>query len=311
MSSLIKFILIAALGYGIYVILFGTPNLKTPAQVEIPKGAGVSDIAEKLKDAEVIRSKFGFETLVWLMRASSKLQAGEYKFEPKEMDLGDIVRMLTKGLGAINEREITVIEGWTVDDIGTYLEKEGLGTKREFFENIKSEGYLFPDTYRVRKDATQKEVAQKMLDNFEIKVTEEMRKDIAAQGKTIFDIVRMASIIEAEVPHEEDRPVIAGILWKRLDIGMALQVDSTLNYAIGGKRASLTSEQLKIDSPYNTYKYRGLPPTPIGNPGLLALRAAIYPRHSAYWYFLSGKDGKTHFAKTLDEHNENKARYLR
>ena len=310
MGSLVKFILIAALGYGIYVILFGTPDLKAPAQVEIPKGAGVSDIAAKLKDAEVIRSKFGFETLVWLMRASSKLQAGDYKFEAKDFSLADIVRMLTSGLGAMNEREITVIEGWGVDDIGGYLEKEGIGTKREFFEHIKSEGYLFPDTYRVRKDATQKEVVQKMLDNFDKKVTEEMRRDIAEQGKDIFDIVRMASIIEAEVPHEEDRAVISGILWKRLDIGMALQADSTLNYAIGGTRAALTFAQLKIDSPYNTYKYRGLPPGPIGNPGLSAIRAAIYPRHTAYLYFLSGKDGKTYFAKTLEEHNENKAKYL-
>ncbi|MBI2551783.1 endolytic transglycosylase MltG [Candidatus Uhrbacteria bacterium] len=338
MGKLLKFALIAALGYGIYVILFGTPDLKAPAQVEIPKGAGVSDIAVKLKDAEIIRSKLGFETLVWLMRASSKLQAGEYKFEPKELGLADIVRALTQGLGASNEREITVIEGWGVDDIGAYLEAQGIGTKREFFEvvgkeckmqnekckmvnefdflkdkpaSVGLEGYLFPDTYRVQKDAKVEEVVKIMIENFDKKLTVHMRADIGDQGKDIFDVVRMASIIEAEVPHEEDRPVIAGILWKRLDIGMALQVDSTLNYATGGKNRALTAEELKIDSPYNTYKHRGLPPTPIGNPGLSAIRAAIYPRHTAYLYFLSDKEGKTHFAKTLDEHNENKARYLR
>ena len=151
----------------------------------------------------------------------------------------------------------------------------------------------------------------KMLENFDSKLTQQMRADIKAQGKTIFDIVRMASIVEAEVPHEADRPMITGILWKRLDAGMALQVDSALNYVTAGKNRSLTAEELKIDSPYNTYKYRGLPPTPIGNPGLSALRAAIYPTHTAYWYFLSDKDGKTHFAKTLEEHNENKSKYLR
>lgn len=336
MNSLVKLLLVAALGYGIYVVLFGVPDLNAPAQVEIPKGAGVSDIAAKLKDADIIRSKFGFETLVWLMRASSKLQAGEYKFESKEMGLADIVRILTRGLGAINEREITVIEGWGVDEIGGYLEQQGITTKREFFEvvgrdqataksglvtkfdflkdkptKIGLEGYLFPDTYRVAKNAKPEEVARVMLENFDKKLTAEMRKDIAAQGNTIFDIVRMASIVEKEVPHEEDRPVIAGILWKRLDIGMALQVDSTLNYATGGKNPALTNDELKIDSPYNTYKYRGLPPTPIGNPGLSALRAAIYPQRTAYLYFLSGKDGKTYFGKTLDEHNENKGRYLK
>lgn len=334
MKSLFKFALLAALGYGIYIILFGTPDLKTPAAVEIPKGAGVSEIADKLKSANLIRSKFGFETLVWLMRASSKLQAGEYKFE-SSVGISDIVRMLAQGLGAINERQLTIVEGWGRDDIGGYLEQQGISTRREFYQltspqisNAKFlisnfdflkdkpssaglEGYLFPDTYRVHKDAKVEEVAQKMLENFGTKLTPEMRKDIADQGKTIFDIVRLASIVEREVPYEDDRPIIAGILWKRLDAGMALQVDSTLNYITGGKNAALTVGELKIDSRYNTYKYRGLPPTPIGNPGLSALRAAINSKSTAYWFFLSGRDGKTHFAKTLDEHNENKVRYLR
>ena len=334
MKYLFKFALLAALGYGVYVVMFGTPDLKAPATVEVPKGAGVSDIAEKLKGAELIRSKFGFETLVWLMRASSKLQAGEYKFEG-DLSLSDIVKVLTRGLGAINEKELTFIEGWGIDDVGTYLEAQGVGTKRDFYTLVGSgarvqglgisefeffkdkpaevgiEGYMFPDTYRVAKDAKLEDVIQKMLKNFDTKLTAEMRADILAQGNAIFDIVRLASIVEKEVPHEEDRPIIAGILWKRLDIGMALQVDSTLNYVTGGKNRALTSDELKIDSKYNTYKYRGLPPTPIGNPGLSALRAAIYPKRTAYLYFLSGKDGKTYFAKTLDEHNENKARYLK
>ncbi|MDO8505226.1 MAG: endolytic transglycosylase MltG [bacterium] len=338
MGALFKWILIAALGYGIYVILFGTPDLKQPATVEIPKGAGVSDIAEKLKSADLIRSETGFKALVWVMRASSKLQAGEYKFDAKGLNLSDIVRVLTSGLGVINEKEITVVEGWGIDDIGAYLEAQGIGTRREFFQlagkeckiqnekckilsefgflkdkpaSVGLEGYLFPDTYRVSKEAKAEAVVRVMLENFDKKLTPEMRGDIVQQGKKIFDIVRMASIIEAEVPHEEDRPIISGILWKRLDIGMALQVDSTLNYATGGKNPALTRDELKIDSPYNSYKYRGLPPGPIGNPGLSAIRAAIYPRHTAYLYFLSGKDGKTYFGKTLDEHNENKARYLR
>lgn len=336
MKSLFRFVLLAALGYAIYVMLFGAPKINAPKQLEIPKGAGVSEIAQKLKEAELIRSKFGFQTFVWIRRASSKLQAGEYTFEPK-MSLADIVRILTRGLGAINERELTIIEGWGIDEIGKYLEEQGGGARQDFLALVSNksqvasnqfpvsdfkfladksvgtglEGYLFPDTYRVFKDAKLEDLARKMLENFDAKLTAEMRADIATQGKTIFDIVRVSSIVEAEVPHEEDRPVIAGILWKRLDAGMALQVDSTLNYVTGGKNRALTAEELKIDSPYNMYKYRGLPPTPIGNPGLSALRAAIYPRHSAYWYFLSGKDGKTYFAKTLDEHNENKAKYLR
>ncbi len=331
MKSLFKLVITIGLAYFIYTLLFTVPEVNTPRTLEIPKGVGVGAIAEKLKDAGLIRSKFGFETLVWLKRAGSKLQAGEYTFSDVD-SLADIVRVLTQGLGALNEKQFTIPEGWSIKDIAAYFDEREIISGKEFSSLVGAEGefsaasfpfladrpsrvglegYLFPDTYRVFKDVQTQNIVQKMLENFDTKLTSEMRAAIGAQGKTVFDIVRMASIVEREVPHEEDRPVIAGILWKRLDAGMALQVDSTLNYATGGKNAALTVQELAIDSPYNTYKYRGLPPTPIGNPGLSALRAAIYPQHSAYWFFLSGTDGKTHFAKTLDEHNENKARYLR
>lgn len=334
MKNLFKFICLAALGYAIYVILFGTPNIKTPAIINIPKGASVGEIANQLKNADLIRSKVGFETLTWLMRASSKLQAGEYKFD-SNMSLADIVRVLTQGLGALKEKQFTTIEGWTTKEMGSYLEEREIVSKQDFLavvggpiKDTKSkikdftflsdkpaevglEGYLFPDTYRVLKNADAEQVVIKMLENFDTKLTQKMRDDIKAQGATIFDIVRMASIVEAEAPKGEDRPIIAGILWKRLDAGMALQIDSSLNYFTGGHNAALRNSELKIDSPYNTYKYRGLPPTPIGNPGLSALNAAIYPTHTAYWYFMSGKDGTTHFAKTLDEHNENIAKYFK
>lgn len=334
MKHFSKLVVAIALGYFIYVLLYGTPDLKQPTQLEIPKGASVGEIALKLKDADLIRSKLGFQSLVWFKGVSQKLQAGEYSFEDK-MSLADIVRMLTQGLGALNEKQFTIIEGWGKDEIVDYFKERGVMEKEDFTaivrqgcqaagvdcedfqflsdkpSNIGLEGYLFPDTYRVFKDANAQDVIVRLLENFDSKLTPEMRNDITEQGKKIFDVVRMASIVEAEVPHEEDRPIVAGILWKRLDANMALQVDSTLNYATGGKNAALTREELAIDSPYNTYKYRGLPPTPIGNPGLSALRAAIYPTHTAYWYFLSDEDGVTHFGRTLEEHNANKAQYLK
>jgi len=331
MKGLIKLLATIGIGYFLYVMAFGVPNFDEPKTVEIPKGASVGEIAAKLKTADLIRSKTGFKTLVWLKGVSSKLQAGEYTFSEVE-NLSDLVRVLTQGLGALNEKQFTIPEGWSTKEMTSYFQDKNIVDGDEFIRIISPnfqfpisnfqfladipegsglEGYLFPDTYRILKDASAEDVAVKMLENFDAKLTHEMRAAIRAQGKTIFDVVRMASIVEREVPHEEDRPVIAGILWKRLDAGMAMQVDSTLNYATGGKNAALTAQELAIDSPYNTYKYRGLPPTPIGNPGLSALRAAIYPQHSAYWYFLSGTDGKTHFAKDLDEHNENKARYLK
>lgn len=332
MKKFIQVLFTAFIGYLIYFFIFTIPPqaIETKPLV-IEKGQGVGEIASLLKSAGYIKSKFGFETLVWLKGASSGLQAGEYKL-PTTLSLNQLVDYLAKGIGAMASRELKIIEGWTIDDIGAYLEEQGITTKQEFkiFVGVSNsqfpisnfqflldkpkkvglEGYLFPDTYQVYKNATAEDIARKMLENFDKKLTVEMRADIEKRGRTIFDIVRMASIIEAEVPHVEDRPIISGLLWKRLEVGMLLQVDSTLNYSTGNKSRALSLEELKIDSMYNSYKYPGLPPTPIGNPGLDAIRAAIYPKESPYWFFLSSKDGKTIFSKTLEEHNAAKAKYL-
>jgi UPF0755 protein len=149
-----------------------------------------------------------------------------------------------------------------------------------------------------------------MLDNFDKKLTQDLRDEIARQKKTIFEIVTMASILEKEVQTDEDRAMVADIFWRRLKAGMPLQADSTINYITGksDSRANLTD--IQIDSPYNTYKYPGLPVGPIGNPGLSAIKAAIYPKANGYWYFLTTDDGKVIYAKSFDEHKANKAKYL-
>ena len=331
MKKLIQILTTALIGYLIYFFLLTTPSQTVETKpLVIEKGQGVQKIAELLKTAGFIKSKFGFETLVWFKGASDQLQAGEYKL-PTKLSLNQLVDYLAKGIGAMAERELKIIEGWTIIDIDEYLFKEGVAKKDEFIQAVGPnyqlpitnyqfftdkpkkkglEGYLFPDTYQVYKNATVEDIARKMLENFDKKLTAEMRVDIESRGRTVFDIVRMASIIEAEVPHVEDRPIISGLLWKRLEVGMLLQVDSTLNYATGNKSRALSFEELKIDSLYNSYKYPGLPPTPIGNPGLDAIKAAIYPKESPYWFFLSSKDGKTIFSKTLEEHNAAKAKYL-
>ncbi|MBI4122479.1 MAG: endolytic transglycosylase MltG [Parcubacteria group bacterium] len=156
-----------------------------------------------------------------------------------------------------------------------------------------------------------RDVVRKMVQNFDAKVTQDLRNEAARQGKNFYTVLIMASIIEAEVPHEEDRPIVSDIFWSRLAAGVPLQSDATLTYIIGGSRPALTNEELQIDSAYNTYKYRELPPTPIGNPGLSAIRAAIYPADTDYFYFLSTPEGETIFSRTLEEHNAAKARYLR
>ena len=221
------------------------------------------------------------------------------------------------------------IEGWTIADMANYLVKEGIievpaeleqRAKVEYFndqydflpevaEQESLEGYLFPDTYRVFVDASVDDIIVKMLDNFR-KKTADLRAKVKEQRKNLRDIVILASILEKEVKSEDDMKIAADIFWRRLKAGMFLQADSTLNYFTGGENPSLTAEELKIDSPYNSYKYKGLPPTPISNPGLKALTAAVDPTANDYWYFLTDSQGKAYFAKTLAEHNANKRKYL-
>ena len=150
-----------------------------------------------------------------------------------------------------------------------------------------------------------------MQDNFDKKITPELREEIQQQGKTIFEIVTMASLIEKEVREKEEKEIVSGILWKRLENKIPLQVDATITYITGKKTTKISKEETQIDSPYNTYKYLGLPPGPICNPGIDSIEAAIYPKSSEYWYYLSTAEGKVIFSKTLEEHNLAKAKYLK
>lgn len=180
------------------------------------------------------------------------------------------------------------------------------------------EGYLFPDTYRVYKNASAEDIIIKMLKNFERKISPELQLEIARQKKSVFEIITMASMIEKEVVSDEDRILVSGILWKRLELGIGLNVDATIVFAkIQNSKLKVNNfdkisiEDTKIESPYNTYKYRGLPFGPISNPGLSAIMAAIYPKKSDYLYYLSKPDGTTVFSRTLEEHNIAKAKYLK
>ncbi len=330
------------LGYALSV----KPSFQNGKNFVITKGEGATEIAQKLKQAGIVRSAWIFEFYLYLTGKRNKILAGEYQLSA--MNMPDLANYLTKGVD--KETTIKIIEGWTLDQINDYFLSRGLSKQIDFFEKVGQppscsanqcqeaklikkdfikkiadrfsffdgkpsdatlEGYLFPDTYRVFKDATIEEIIIKMLENFDAKLEPFMRYEIDKQNKNIYEILTMASIIEAEVPHEADRAIISGILWKRLETGMPLQVDSTLNYVTGHNSRALSSSELKINSPYNTYLYPDLPPGPIGNPGLSAIKAAIYPQDSPYWFFLSTKDGKTIFSETLNEHNEAKNKYLR
>lgn len=308
--------------------------------VSISKGSSLSQISSELKAQNLISSELIFKALAVISGSASKLQAGEYRL-PENLSLTQLIGKLKNGEGASTDDEVKILEGWTLNDAAKTFEARGIKpedffalagkpptiamrTKASpslwspqftFLDNKPSgaslEGYLFPDTYRFHKDATAEDVLTKMLANFNSKAASPITDAAKESGRSAYDILKVASIVEAEVPHKADRPIIAGIIWKRLSIGMGLQVDSTVNYVTDRGHASLTSEDLKVDTLYNTYKYRGLPPTPIGNPGLDAIQAAISPKESAYLYWLSAKDGTTIFSKTLDEHNTAKARYLK
>ena len=178
-------------------------------------------------------------------------------------------------------------------------------------DNVVSlEGFLFPDTYRVFEKTTAAEIIEKMLDNFSVKYTEQMRQDTAKGNMTIYQIVTLASVIEKEVRTDTDRKIAAGIFYDRLNLGVPLQSDATVNYVTGKNLLQPTNDDISVDSLYNTYKYKGLPPGPICNPSLSSIMAAIYPEKSDYFYFLTRPDGSTVFSKTYEEHLANKRKYL-
>ena len=217
-----------------------------------------------------------------------------------------------KELAESREITVTIPEGLAVKQIGEILENAKLFSQEDFTKIAqKEEGYLFPDTYRFYKDAKPEDIVLRMKENFNKKVTPEILKEVENSKRTLREVIIMASILEEEVSAAEDRKIVAGILWKRLDGGMGLNVDAALTYILGRASHELTVDDLKYDSPYNTYRYRGFPPTPISNPGLDTISAATNPMPSKYFYYLTDKDGKTRYAVTLEEHALNKRKYLR
>ena len=293
---------------------------------KIEKGEGINKIAGHLVEQGFIKKKFWFKAYVALSGAKTKFIDGEYNLST-EMTIRALVRELTNQLNFNKEVDFTLIEGWTMAQADDYLVGQGLIKAGELIEysdnfNDKSyfflidrpkkatlEGYLYPDTYRVYAQTKVDEIVKKALNNFDKKLDDELRKESKRQKKTIFEVVTLASIIEKEMFGYENRRVVADIFLKRLKVGMALQSDASVNYVTGKGLARPTSDDLKIDSLYNTYKYPGLPPGPISNPSIEAIKAVIYPQSTNYWYFLTTPDNKIIFSKSYDEHLKNKYKY--
>ncbi|MBU0898176.1 endolytic transglycosylase MltG [Patescibacteria group bacterium] len=301
----------------------------------ITKGEGVKQISKNLDQANLIRSNVFFDFYVWLKGSQTNFKAGEYVLR-QNMNLKEIISELTGNKALSKEKIIKIIEGWDINDINNYLNKNSFFVDNNFNSLAKTkiskgqfktpkpdflnkapesadlEGFLFPDTYRLFQDATTEDLIIKMLNNFDKKLTTQMRQDIVQQNKTIYQIVTMASIIEREVRTVDDMQTVSGLFWNRIKNGQALQSCATLAYILGEKKTQYSLEDTKVDSLYNTYQNQGLPPGPIANPGLNAIKAAIYPKYTDYNYFLSRPDtGETIFSKSYEEHNRNKAKYLK
>lgn len=278
--------------------------------VTISQGESLQDITKNLHQLGVIKHEFIFRSAVIILGGERKVIAGDYLLDEKAGPV-NIAYRLIKGQFHMETRKITIFEGWNIFDIADSLDKQLVDfNKEEFLKLAKDkEGYLFPDTYFINSTARPKTIINLMYQNFESKI--KTIPGIATSTKSLKEIITMASIVETETNNLKDKKIVSGILWKRIEIGMPLQVDVTFKYINGKGTFDLTLDDLKIDSPYNTYVYKGLPPGPIANPGMDSILATLYPTKTKYLYFLTSKtDGKMYYGKTFEEHKTNRRLYL-
>lgn len=322
-------IILALLGATVYANVWwrqvNTPVSETQDFQDflIVRGSSANRIGNNLEEEGLIQNALAFKIYSQVTGKSKKIQAGEYRLSP-HMRLSEIVNQLTQGP---LELWVTVPEGLrreqVVERFINALDKSGEEAttfRQEFLaESEGLEGYLFPDTYLFPKTASGSAVVIKLQTTFDTKIAE-FEEDIAESDLSLKEIITLASIIERETKTDEERPIVAGILINRLEEGMALQADATVQYTAATIDCegvvdcewwpTVTRADLDIDSLYNTYEYPGLPPSPIANPGLSSLRAAINPSNTDYFYYIHEPSGQIHYARTLDEHNANVRRYL-
>ena len=276
-------------------------------------------MAQQLADAGVIRNTTAFRAAVWLRGAGRRLQAGEYRFD-SPLTPTEVVDRIARG--DVYLQPLTFREGLSIRQMAEIFEERGFGTRKEFIAAAKDpsaireldpqatdlEGYLFPDTYTLPRKTTAEQLVGRMVGRFEQSLTPEIRERASARGLSVRQLVTLASLVEKETGKGDERPLVAAVYSNRLKVGMGLQCDPTVIFALeraGRYDGNLTRADLQFDSPYNTYRYAGLPPGPIAAPGKASLEAAASPADVTYIYFVSRNDGSHAFASTLDEHNRN------
>lgn len=282
----------------------------------VKQGESLKKISQRLEEEKIIRNKLAFSLLARKLGLQNKIQAGEFALSPS-FDSAEIIQDMTHGTADV---WVTIPEGLRNEEIARIL-FEKLNIPEKEFLKIARIGHMFPDTYLFPKTTTAEMAAETMSDNFDAKM-ENLDGTIFQPDKkfnelNLDEIVTIASIVEREARFEKDRPIIAGILIKRIQQGWPLEVDATLQYVLGYDdaqktwwRNNLTAEELKLDSHYNTRKYNDLPPTPISNPGIAVISGVLHPTFTDYWFYLSDHNGQMHYAKTLEEHNGNIKKYL-
>lgn len=286
----------------------------------VPRGKGVSYIAKTLEEQKLIKSALFFIFLARVMDAETKFKAGVYEIQTS-MGTWDILQLLLSG--KVKMIQFTIVEGWTNFQIGQYFTELGFVPDPERFLEITgqpeilrkyrihgttTEGFLFPETYTIDPQLSIHEIHEIMIKMFYRKLSSIVDPG-SIPPEELYKKVIIASIIEREYVHKEELPLMASVYYNRLKKGMKLQADPTIQYILKQPKKKLTFRDLEIDSPYNTYKYRGLPPTPIANPGLESLKAAFFPAETEYLFFVRIADGKHHFSKTYSEHLKAKSEY--
>ncbi len=276
----------------------------------VAKGQGVREIAKNLKNEGLIRDQIVFFLYTRFNGIDKKIQAGDFRLNPS-MKAADIAEGLTRGTLDI---WVTIPEGLRAEEIADLLKEKMPSYDESWRENLRqNEGYLFPDTYLIPREADANMITSLLKTTFENRYK---TLDISKTTLSKNQIVIIASLIEREAKHDEDRKLVASVILNRFNIGMKLDIDATIQYALGYQKdekrwwkKGLTADNIKLNSAYNTYRVAGLPPTPISNPGLASLEAAVNPSDTNYLYYISDSKGINHYAETLEEHNANIKKY--
>lgn len=272
-----------------------------------------ASFSKRLQEEGVVKNAFVFRIYLRYSGYDKKVQAGSFRL-PKNMKAQDLAAALTKGRLDI---WLTLVEGLRKEQVAEKIVEAGFEINEKEFLRLAKEGYLFPDTYLIPVSADEEKILQILTANFNKKITQRDFDKAAKNGLTKTEVIILASLIERETRNDSERPVIAGILLNRLVDGTTLGVDATIQYALGYSkeeenwwRKNLTFRDLQIDSPFNTRRRAGLPPRPICSPGFASLQAAVSPKQTSYYYYLHDSDGNIHYARTNEEHEQNKAKYL-